>query len=145
MTTIAMARTMQMERFAGSNVENLRDPVRTCERPSGGQRPRIIEKRKERTMEDRIDVLARRARRFRAKGEFRKAANAYGELTSIEPHVARWWVLLATMLHEAHRVDESVKAFRQANFLFRHAGQHARMRSVRRLMATYTDLPAEAA
>jgi hypothetical protein len=85
-------------------------------------------------MEDRSEILARRARKLRAHGEFRKAANAYGELTSIEPGCARWWVLLGVMLHAARRDEASTKALRQAEYLLRRAGEIGRARTVRMLL-----------
>ena len=82
-------------------------------------------------MNHRIDILAQRGRRLRARHEYRKAANTYGELTSIEPHQARWWVLLGVSLLATRRIDDCVKALRQAMYLFRRAGQTARATSAR--------------
>ena len=82
---------------------------------------------------ERTEILARRARRLRSQSEFRKMANTYGELTSVEPEASRWWVLLAMALHAIHRDDAAAKALRQAAYLLRHAGETARERSVRAL------------
>jgi hypothetical protein len=90
-------------------------------------------------MEERIEILARRARRLRAQGEFRKAANAYGELTSIEPESGRWWVLLGMMLGAAHRPEPASKALRQAAYLFHHCGELGREQVVRQLIARFDD------
>lgn len=81
----------------------------------------------------RVGQLARRALRLRRQGEFRKAANAYGELTSVEPHASRWWVLLATTLATSGRADDARKALRQATYLLRQRGASARARSVQAL------------
>lgn len=86
-------------------------------------------------MEERIEILARRARRARGRGEFRKAANTYGELTSVEPETARWWVLLGVSLRALTREDAAGKAFRQAIFLLHRRGETARERAVRDLAA----------
>lgn len=90
-------------------------------------------------MEERVEILARRARRFRARGEFRKAANAYGELTSIDPEAARWWVLLGMMLFAARRTDEAFKALRQAIYRFHQAHEPGKERSVRTLLNHLSD------
>ena len=92
-------------------------------------------------MDERIERLSRRGRKLRAHGEFRKAANAYGELTSVSPEDPRWWVLLAVMLHEARKLDESTKALRQALYLFRHSGDTLRYASLTRWVRTHCDLP----
>jgi Flp pilus assembly protein TadD len=84
-------------------------------------------------MDERIELLARRARRLRARGEYRKAANAFGELTSIDPEHAPWWVLMGAMLRVCHRDDAASKALRQAAYLFRRGGQPGRERAVRQL------------
>lgn len=81
----------------------------------------------------RVGQLARRALRLRRQGDFRKAANAYGELTSVEPHASRWWVLLATTLATSGRGDEACKALRQATYLLRQRGASARVSSVQAL------------
>jgi Flp pilus assembly protein TadD len=96
-------------------------------------------------MDERIDRLARRGRKLRSQGEFRKAANAYGELTSVSPEDPRWWVLLAVMLHDARREAESAKALRQALWLFRRAGEMTRYASLTRWIRTHLDLAAAAA
>lgn len=93
-------------------------------------------------MEERVELLARRARRLRARGEFRKAANTFGELTSVDPDYAPWWVLLGTTLHAAHRDDAATKALRQAMYLFRRAGHPGRERAVARVLAGLTSLAA---
>jgi Flp pilus assembly protein TadD len=90
-------------------------------------------------MEERIDILARRARRLRARGEFRKAANAYGELTSLEPEAGRWWVLLGVMLHAAHRLEPAHKALRQAVYYFHQRGEPGREQTVRLLLDRLAD------
>ena len=95
-------------------------------------------------MEERIDLLARRARRLRAHGEYRKAANTFGELTSVDPDHAPWWVLLGATLTAAHRSDEAVKAFRQAMYLLRRAGESGRANAVRGLVARTSGLTAAA-
>jgi len=89
---------------------------------------------------DRVDILSRRAQRLRAKGEHRKAANTYGELTSVEPTNARWWVLLAITAYSAHRVEVCVKACRQAAYLFRQRGERARDRSLARWVDAHGEL-----
>lgn len=94
-------------------------------------------------MEERVEILARRARRFRVRGEFRKAANAYGELTSIDPEGARWWVLLGAMLFAARRREESFKALRQAIYLFHRAHEPAKEQSVRTLLKHLSDACAD--
>lgn len=88
-------------------------------------------------MDERIEILARRARRLRADGEFRKAANAYGELTSIEPRAGRWWVLLGAMLRESNRVEPAIKALRQAAFVFHRAGEGTREVTTRKLLVGF--------
>ena len=92
-------------------------------------------------MDERIERLSRRGRKLRAHGESRKAANAYGELTSVSPEDPRWWVLLAITLHEARRGEESAKALRQALYLFRHTGDTARYASLTRWIRSHCDLP----
>jgi Flp pilus assembly protein TadD len=92
-------------------------------------------------MDERIERLARRARRLRADGEYRKAANAYGELTSVEPEHARWWVLLAVALHHARKDGESAKALRQALWLFHRSGEKHRYASLTRWIRTHCDVP----
>ena len=96
-------------------------------------------------MEERIDVLSRRARRLRLRGEYRKASNVYGELTSIEPQRGAWWVLLGVMLQRANRAEQSVKALRQAMFLFRRTNEQRRCESVRAIIARSTGCDAIAA
>src|SRR5262249_19107241 len=96
-------------------------------------------------MDEQIAILERRGRRLRSRGEFRKAANAYGELTGLEPGVARWWVLLGVMLFRANRAEEAAKALRQAAYLFRRAGRPGCVGSVRRLEKNLTNESAKAA
>lgn len=91
-------------------------------------------------MDERIDRLSRRGQKLRALGEFRKAANAYGELTSVSPDDPRWWVLLAVALHGARRGDECAKALRQAMYLFRRAGEMSRYASLTRWIRSNLDL-----
>jgi Flp pilus assembly protein TadD len=90
-------------------------------------------------MSERIEKLSRRARRLRKKGDFRKAANAFGELTSVEPNVARWWVLLGVVLRDSRRHEESRKALRQAQYLFRRAGELRRFETVRSLLVQWAE------
>jgi Flp pilus assembly protein TadD len=78
-----------------------------------------------------IDQLAHRARKLRANGEHRKAAQAFGKLTQAMPEEPRWWVLFAVCLHAAHHTDESTRALRQALYLFRCRRDHARAASLR--------------
>lgn len=86
-------------------------------------------------MNTRIESLARRGRKFRREGLFRKAANAYGELTSIEPDYSPWWVLLGVCQRDLGHDDEARRALRQALFLLRQQDDDAREVSVRALLA----------
>ncbi|MEI8254436.1 MAG: tetratricopeptide repeat protein [Deltaproteobacteria bacterium] len=92
-------------------------------------------------MDERIEPLSRRGRKLRTRGEYRKAANTYAELTSVSPEDPRWWVLLAVTLHEIHRVDDTSKALRQALYLFRHGHDSARYASLTRWIRAHCDLP----
>jgi Flp pilus assembly protein TadD len=96
-------------------------------------------------MDERIAILERRGRRLRTACEYRKAANAYGELTAIQPGAARWWVMLGVMLYRANRAEEATKALRQATYLFRREGRTGCVDSVRRLEKSLVDPNAEAA
>ena len=96
-------------------------------------------------MDDRISVLERRGRRLRYNGEFRKAANAYGELTAIDPLATRYWVLLGVMLQRANRTDQAMKALRQAIYLLRREDRLDCARSVQRVLSGYAEASAEAA
>ncbi len=91
-------------------------------------------------MDERIEPLSRRGRKARSRGEFRKAANTYAELTSVSPEDPRWWVLLAVCLHKIRRVEDTSKALRQALYLFRHDHDSARYASLTRWIRSHCDL-----
>lgn len=92
-------------------------------------------------MDSHLETLARRGHRMRARGEFRKAALAYGELTGIEPENPRWWVLLGVASREITRATEARRAFRQAQYLFRQAGDTLRAGTMAMLVAALDDGP----
>lgn len=86
----------------------------------------------------RIAILARRAQRLRRDGQHRKAANAYGELTSADEFSGRWWVLLARALWDCRKEDEAIKALRQAIYLFRQENALGRAKTVQDLISRWT-------
>ncbi len=86
-------------------------------------------------MDDRTDVLARKARRLRRDGAYRKAAVAYSELTAIEPWIPRWWVLLAVSQSMQGHDDDARRSLRQALYLLRHREDAPRAATLRRLLA----------
>lgn len=85
-------------------------------------------------MDTRTESLARRGRKLRREGSTRKAVNAYGELTSIEPEHAPWWVLLGVCQRDLGRHEEARKCFRQALYLLRQQDDDGRAAPVLRLL-----------
>lgn len=92
----------------------------------------------------RDDILKRRARRFAAKGDFRKAALALRERAALRGDAASW-VALGDMLRRARREREALEALKQGLFLHRRAGAVGRVRTVARMIVALDPWDAKAA
>ena len=80
-----------------------------------------------------VSILARRARRYARRGQFRKAAIAQRQHAALTDTPASW-VRLGDMLRRAGRRNEALRAFHQGMYRHRIAGAYARMSSVAKLI-----------
>jgi Flp pilus assembly protein TadD len=92
----------------------------------------------EEVIEARSVALLTRARRFRLKGEVRKAIVALREACLVEEENAVVWTIYGHMLAESGRVDEARKVLSQAVWLRRAAGDEPRRRSTQRIIDRLT-------
>lgn len=84
---------------------------------------------------DGVDALIARARTATRRGETRKALLLLEEATHLAPDEARVWTLYAVHCQRTGKLDDTVRAFRQAIWLRERAHDDRRVRVLKRLLA----------
>jgi hypothetical protein len=84
---------------------------------------------------DRVEALIASARRFRRRGDERRARQLLREACGLDEWRPRTFVILGAWLAEAHVRDEACQRFRHARWLNLRAGEHGRVRTLDVLLA----------
>lgn len=87
---------------------------------------------------DRLEQLVRKARKFRQKGEPRKALQTLREACLLDDQCAWVWTLYGSYLTHFHHPTEAQKAYRHALWLRRMGGDELRQRSTQALLDRLT-------
>lgn len=87
-------------------------------------------------------MLARRARRLRQKGEFRRAAVALREACALADGDAARWMLLADLHARLGKRREAERAMKQALYLREQGGEGRKAQVIRRLLSELNDVGA---
>jgi cytochrome c-type biogenesis protein CcmH/NrfG len=92
--------------------------------------------------QQRADILARRARRLRQKGELRRAAIALREACALfEGNAARWMMLGHLHVRLGNQRDAE-RAMKQALYLREQGGERRKAQVIRRLLSRLNDAAA---
>jgi predicted Zn-dependent protease len=87
------------------------------------------------TPQQRADMLARRARRFRQKGELRHAVVALREACALSDGDAARWMMLGDLHVRLGQRGEAERAMKQALFLRERSGEPRKAQVIRSLLS----------
>lgn len=94
--------------------------------------------------QQRADMLARRARRLRQKGELRRAAAALREACALAEGDAARWMMLGDLHVRLGKRRDAEQAMKQALYLREQGGERRKAQVIRRLLAQLNDAGAGA-
>jgi hypothetical protein len=118
---------------AVSRVSETGPTLATLVEPVARRRHRSIQSKVQQDPIDPIRVLHRRARRWAAKGNTRKAALVLREVVRATGEPAAW-VAFGSMLIQAQRREQALDALRQGLWLHRQRGAIGRARTVAKMI-----------
>jgi len=85
--------------------------------------------------QQRADMLARRARRLRQQGEYRRAAVALREACALAEGDAARWMLLGDLHARLGKRRDAERAMKQALYLREQGGEPRKAQVIRRLLS----------